>query len=389
MTSPTTGPPLPSGAETGTRPDDGRGPAGDDDIAAFDRPMRDAPSPRRWTPIVIIGLGACGVAWGASMVLAGPATAPRLAAPVEEIEYTTGVVDALPPPRPAKAPLSTQDAAPIRAAAAETRDEEALREAAQKLADARRHAPVLLIGGDRPGRGSEGSAVSSNIAATETTADDLDRPLGRRSSDNVVRATRATTRPDVTLLEGAFIPATLETAIQSDLPGSIRAVVARDVYAADATRLLIPRGSRLVGAYRSGLVRGQSRVFAVWTRLIRPDGVSIALDSPVTDGAGRSGATGRRDGHFFERFGSAVLLSLIDGAIVAAGNNAGSREDTRIVLQSGGDFSRAAEIALRSSIDIPPTVNVSPGTRLQVFVNKDIDFSGVVAQSLLATDISP
>ncbi|MBX9747831.1 MAG: hypothetical protein K2X34_13080, partial [Hyphomonadaceae bacterium] len=132
MTSPTPGPPIPSAAESVTRPDDARGPAGDETIDAFDRPMRDAPSPRRWTPIVIIGLGACGVVWGASMVLAGPATAPRLAAPVEEIEYTTGVVDALPPPRPAKAPLATQDAAPIRAATVDSRDDEALREAAQK-----------------------------------------------------------------------------------------------------------------------------------------------------------------------------------------------------------------------------------------------------------------
>ncbi len=363
---------------------------GGEDIATFDRPMRDAPAPRRWMPVLIVALGICGVGWGASMALGGPQAPQRLAAPVEEIEYTTGIVSDLPEPRPAPAlPPARSDGVFTSAARSDASDDAAMHDAAQKLADARRHAPVMLLSGERQGRALDNALPSGAALAAHAESEDTFQRSPSIVNAGVVRATRAATRPDVTLLQGAFIPATLETAIQSDLPGSIRAVVGRDVYAADATRLLIPRGSRLVGAYRSGLVRGQSRVFAVWTRLIRPDGVSIALDAPVTDGAGRAGIGGARDSHFFERFGSAVLLSLIDGGIVAAANNAGTGDEARVVLQSGRDFSRAAEIALQNSIDIPPTVHVAPGTRLQVFVNRDIDFSGVVAQSMFTTDVSP
>ncbi|MBT9445589.1 MAG: TrbI/VirB10 family protein [Hyphomonadaceae bacterium] len=360
-------------------------PDGAADIADFDRPMRDAPAPRRLAPAALVAVGAGGIAWALSLALAGPAAPTRLEAPVTEIEYSTGVVADLPAPRnppPANRAPPPAPAAPAwpagvaRGAAAQ--DAADLKAAAQKLADARRHAPVLLIGADRGGR--EAAPIPSSPPPASLAAADAE-PSSAASArvDAIRRAQRAATRADVTLPEGAFIAATLETAIQSDLPGSIRAVVARDVYAADGTRVLIPRGSRLVGAYRAGLVRGQSRVFASWTRMIRPDGVSVALDAPAADGAGRAGAAGRRDTHFLERFGAGVLLSLIDGAVVAAANNAGDRDETRIVLQSGGDFSGAAAIALANAVDIAPTVHVAPGTRLQVFVNRDIDFSGVVA----------
>ncbi|TPW01677.1 MAG: type IV secretion system protein VirB10, partial [Alphaproteobacteria bacterium] len=235
-----------------------------------------------------------------------------------------------------------------------------------------------------PGAAASSQAMSATSATAAATDATRIASAFRAQSEGGLRAERPRLRADVTLPEGAFIAATLETAIQSDLPGSIRAVVARDVYSADATRLLIPRGARLVGTYRSGLVRGQSRVFAVWTRLVRPDGVSIVLDAPLTDGAGRAGASGRRDGHFLERFGASVLLSLIDGATSVAAADAGNRDATQLVVRTGDDFSRAAEIALSHAIDIAPTVHVAAGARLQVFVNRDIDFSGVIAALPLA-----
>lgn len=78
-----------------------------------------------------------------------------------------------------------------------------------------------------------------------------------------------------TITQGATIPGVLETALSSDLPGYTRAVVSRDVRSFDGKAVLIPRGSRLIGQYRSALSLGQSRVFVIWTRVIRPDGVSI------------------------------------------------------------------------------------------------------------------
>ena len=53
----------------------------------------------------------------------------------------------------------------------------------------------------------------------------------------------------------------------------------------------------------------------IWTRIIRPDGASIQIASSGTDPLGRAGLEGTVDRHFFERFGGAVLLSVINAGV--------------------------------------------------------------------------
>ncbi|MBL7660320.1 TrbI/VirB10 family protein, partial [Escherichia coli] len=83
--------------------------------------------------------------------------------------------------------------------------------------------------------------------------------------------------------QGTMIRGFLETAINTDLPGMVRAIVREDVRSLDGGRILIPKGSRLVGEYKSGLARGQKRIFIVWSRVIRSDGVSVEIASPGAD----------------------------------------------------------------------------------------------------------
>ena len=171
--------------------------------------------------------------------------------------------------------------------------------------------------------------------------------------------------------QGAIIAGVLETAINSDLPGYVRAVVSRDVMGFDGRRVLIPSGSRLIGQYRSGLAAGQSRAFIVWTRLTRPDGVTVALGSPVTDPLGRAGLTGKVDSHFLKRFGSAILLSVVEsglGLLQRGGND--------VVVRTADDAKSVAGIALQRDINIPPTVKVAQGTTIRIFTARDLDFSG-------------
>ena len=176
-----------------------------------------------------------------------------------------------------------------------------------------------------------------------------------------------------------MIPGILETAISSDLPGMVRAVVSENIYSFDGFSLVIPEQSHLIGQYRAGLVNGQSRVFIIWTRLIRPDGVSINVGSYGTDALGRSGLAGDVDSHFFERFGSSVMLSMIDSGLQAAANSTKNPSTTSVAINTGNDFSSAAAIALQNSINIPPTINIDQGARINVFVGKDLDFSRVGA----------
>lgn len=198
-----------------------------------------------------------------------------------------------------------------------------------------------------------------------------------RFSDRVAAGENAPVRAvriansSYTVPQGAIIAGVLETAINSDLPGYVRAVVSRDVMGFDGRRVLIPSGSRLIGQYRSGLTAGQSRAFIAWTRLTRPDGVTISLGSPVTDPLGRAGLGGKVDSHFLKRFGSAILLSVVQsglGLLQQGGND--------VIVRTADDAKSVAGIALQRDINIPPTVKVAQGTAIRIFIARDLDFSG-------------
>ena len=187
------------------------------------------------------------------------------------------------------------------------------------------------------------------------------------TNNDVAKATRMK-NPGQTVSQGTLIPAVLETAINSDLPGYVRAVVSSDIKSFDGTRVLVPRSSRLIGQYKSGVASGQTRAYIMWTRLIRPDGVSVALASPAVDETGQTGLTGKVDSHFMKRFGSSLLLSIVGGASTVATGGAG-------LILSGGQS--AASVAASQNGQIPPTIRVQQGQPIRVFTAKDLDFSTV------------
>ena len=181
-----------------------------------------------------------------------------------------------------------------------------------------------------------------------------------------------------TVTEGTVIPGVLETAINSDLPGMVRAINSADVYSHDGSQLLIPKGSRLVGRYQSDIRRGQSRVFIIWNRILRADGMSILINSPGTDPLGRAGLEGDVDTHFFRIFGAAILLSILDGGLDLAIEMARRQgDDNTMIIQNDSGLSRAGEIALQDSIQIQPTIHVDQGTRISILVARDLDFRSV------------
>lgn len=181
-----------------------------------------------------------------------------------------------------------------------------------------------------------------------------------------------------TIAEGTVIPAVLETAISSDLPGLVRAINAADVYSHDGSQLLIPKGSRLVGRYQSDIRRGQRRVFIIWTRIIRADGLSVMINSPGTDPLGRAGLEGEVDTHFFQIFGAAILLSILDGGLDVAVEMARQQgDDSTAIIQRDRGMNRAAELALQDSIRIQPTIHIDQGTAISIQVARDLDFEAV------------
>ena len=173
--------------------------------------------------------------------------------------------------------------------------------------------------------------------------------------------------PASTVTQGTLIPAVLETAIDTDVPGFVRAIVSTDVKSFDGRSVLVPRSSRLIGQYKSGLTAGQKRAYVIWTRLIRPDGVSVDLGSPAIAFGGETGLAGKVNSHFFERFGSAMLLSVLGGLPSLLGNNSS-------VIVGGGGTS-AASAAVTQGGQVGPTIRVRQGEPIRVFTAKDLDFS--------------
>jgi type IV secretion system protein VirB10 len=175
--------------------------------------------------------------------------------------------------------------------------------------------------------------------------------------------------PATTVTQGTLIPAVLETAIDTDVPGFVRAMVSADVKSFDGRTVLLPRSSRLIGQYKSGLSSGQKRAYVIWTRVIRPDGVSVDLGSPAIAFGGETGLAGKVNSHFFERFGSGMLLSVLGGLPGLLGNNAS------VIVGGGG--STAASAAVTQGGQVGPTIRVRQGQPIRVFTAKDLDFSKV------------
>lgn len=224
-----------------------------------------------------------------------------------------------------------------------------------------------------------GPAAAARAALTAVTANsgrNSEEQFAARVSDENTQASVATqmTNLRTTVIQGATIQAVLETAINSDLPGYIRAVVRRDVLGFDGKAVLIPRGSRVIGQYRNALSLGQSRVFVIWTRIVRPDGVTVQIGSPGGDALGQGGLTGDVSTHFFDRFSGAILLSVLN-----AGTNAVSRApSTEIAIGSpAAALSAAATATVPQGADIAPTVKVEQGSSVTIFVARDLDFSSV------------
>ena len=220
---------------------------------------------------------------------------------------------------------------------------------------------ALVIDASQPrGAGEQPAGAAAGQAPNGTTADGT----AARVSAGVI-ANRATTVP-----QGTLIPAVLETAFNSSRAGFARALVQRDVRGFDGTRVLIPRGSRLIGEYRSDATAGQKRALINWTRLIRPDGVTIAIGSPATDPVGTGGVKAKVNSHFFERFAGAILQSSMDVGVALAARSADSS-----VLVLPGTLQGASGI--RAPTQIPPTLSVRQGASVSVFVARDLDFTEV------------
>jgi type IV secretion system protein VirB10 len=211
-------------------------------------------------------------------------------------------------------------------------------------------------GGERRTSGNESFLASAGSAGHET-----------------VRAMQLAD-PSRMIVQGTILEGVLETAMTTALPGAVRAVLIEDVLSYDGANVLLPRGTRLIGTYSADVKIAQRRALVAWNRAITPDGTSVALGGVGADALGRSGQTGHVDTHFWERFGSAALISLFGIApqLLVDENTNGDAADA--IEDLGDDLRSATSGALDAYLRISPTITVDQGDRLTIFVNRDLMF---------------
>lgn len=245
--------------------------------------------------------------------------------------------------------------------------------------DQRRRAPTLVVDfGGAPTliKANVDMAPSMSKAVAADTGLNPDERFADRLSASDAEPAKATAMRDLDAIipQGAVIPAVMETAINSDLPGLARAMVTRDIKSFDGSTVLIPRGSRVIGQYKSGVALGASRVFVIWTRVIRPDGVSIQIASPAADPLGRGGLEGKVDRHFFSRFGGSILMSVLNAGVAAVGN---ARSTSQIYIGTAAEAANLAGTVAKTDQRVSPTIQTAQGAPVTIFVARDLDFSSV------------
>jgi type IV secretion system protein VirB10 len=195
------------------------------------------------------------------------------------------------------------------------------------------------------------------------------------------------------ITQGKIVEAILETPINTDVPGMIRGIVSHDVYGESARIVLIPKGSRVVGTYNNLVIRGNKRVNIIWSRVIRPDGIDIMIRSPGTDQLGTAGVEGIVDNKYLEVFSSAFLVSAINIAVAVGADSLDNSEASETTNTDGSTtrsstatntaavqavdlFGSAAQNLIDGALNINPTITISQGTRVNIFVNRDLIFPG-------------
>ncbi|MGX8009672.1 type IV secretion system protein VirB10 [Mesorhizobium sp. ORM8.1] len=250
--------------------------------------------------------------------------------------------------------------------------------------------PIFAYSGSGQTPNDDQRSQDNHKDAPATTDEiSIDGDLSGRLKPDVQEPSRATLlpHPDLVITQGTIIPCILQTAIDTNLPGYVKCVLPKAVRGATNNVVLLDRGTTVIGEIQSGLQQGDARVFVLWTRIETTDHALVSIASPGADELGRSGMPGTVDNHFRERFGGAILMSVIQGAFQAAGQYAagsGGGSGSNSFQSSGG---QAVETTLRSTVNIPPTLKKNQGDAVSIFVARDLDFSDVY--DLRATAVAP
>lgn len=235
------------------------------------------------------------------------------------------------------------------------------------------------------GQQGQGGAAGANYAGGPGT--DTDNGAGSDPLSKSLQPSRQAgakaymlADPSMMVTKGSVIPCSVVPALDSTLPGIVTCIQTADVWSTDGKVVLLERGTKWVGEQKTGLAQGQKRLGLLWTRGETPNHVLIDVDSGTADHLGRPGLDGVVDTHFWDRFGGAILVSLIGdiGSFLAATQSGGNSGATAIAFPGTVNGAQSAmSDVLKSTINIPPTLTRNQGAAISIYVARDLDFRDV------------
>ena len=240
--------------------------------------------------------------------------------------------------------------------------------------------------GANPGAIAPAEAADPGMAQYAALMGQGQAPVAPREPPDGVTSAKPLYNPNTLLLRGTYIRCVLESRVITDVPGYTSCVVTEPVYSVNGKRLLLPRGSKVMGSYNSDAIIGE-RAAIVWDRITTPTGMDVNMRSPGADMLGSAGNPGHYSAHWAQRISSALLISLLSDAFKYAGAKNGPQE-TAVVngaiyqnpyeSNTARTMERLANMALDRNMARPPTVTINQGTILNVYVARDVDFSAVM-----------
>ena len=232
--------------------------------------------------------------------------------------------------------------------------------------------------------------VLFNFGQTEDNAGNITPKISGTSNDNgeIYSPTAAyfsAFNQNLLLAKGTYIGCSLKTRLVSDIKGGIACVVSNDVYSNNGKILLIEKGSLVTGTY-SSIEEGIERIYVIWQEIRTPNNIIIPVFSGASDELGGAGIQGWVDNHYFKRFGSAILISVIDdftSALAARISEKNTKNDNTEAINyytpesTTKQANNLATKTLEKMIDIKPTLYKNHGDIVGIYVNRDIDFRNV------------
>ena len=255
----------------------------------------------------------------------------------------------------------------------------------QRALQERRSAPIFkMSGGSGPANSLPQDSDAIILSYTDAKLD-----IQNKAPD--VMPTQVTDLSRV-ILQGKVISAVLETAVDTDLAATVRAVITRDVYAEEGKNILIPRGSRVVGTYATNVSSGQTRVTINWNRIIRVDGMSLNIASIGADRLGRAGVQGDLDNRYAQQLANSFLSSVLSvGTSLAVEKLNGSTGITNTISSLTGETTttsgKASDYALIDATqqfmddaksivddiaDQKPVIRIPQGEKIIIMVTQDV-----------------